>query len=142
MPSLPLGQRESFQIKPFSNLKHSSFDSLEQWRMELRPMQLPINDVNNEYILEDTFHVEFNQVYENLPVGEAQLGLHFETKPFPRQINSKDKSKLNEKSTSLKIISEPQWTSLRLTRTLTCKCGMMVYTAKEMYHKDQLRFCR
>ena len=84
-------------------------------------MQLPINDVNNEYILEDTFHVEFNQVYENLPVGEAQLGLHFETKPFPRQINSKDKSKLNEKSTSLKIISEPQWTSLRLTRTLTCK---------------------
>ena len=142
MPSLPLGQRESFQIKPFSNLKHSSFDSLEQWRMELRPMQLPINDVNNEYILEDFFLIESNQVYENLPVGEAQLGLHFETKPFPRQINSKDKSKLNEKSTSLKIISEPQWTSLRLTRTLTCKCGMMVYTAKEMYHKDQLRFCR
>ena len=105
-------------------------------------MQLPINDVSNEYILEDSFIKESNQVYKNLPVGELQLGSHFEIKPFPRQINLKDKSKLNEKSTSLKIISEPQWTSLRLTRTLTCKCGMMVYTAKEMYHKDQLRFCR
>ena len=29
------------------------------------PMQLPINDVNNEYILEDSFLIESNQEYEN-----------------------------------------------------------------------------
>ena len=101
---------------------------------------LNIIHVNNETILKDVFLIESNQGYVNLPVGEAQLGLHFEIKPFPRQINSKDKSKLKEKSTSLKIISEPQWTSLRLTRTLTCKCEMVVFIAKQINVKDQLTF--